>query len=135
MPIIALEGLARPESGKRRPDHGMIAGGLLRVHPWVSLGFSRGLGEERAHEWTKGLATARQSAWFRQPANSDARTRAAESAVTSAPRGAMSESRRLHQGAGGYPRSDRRQSMLMLPTLRGDAEVRGSRAEMRTRPG
>ena len=36
-------------SGKRRPDHGIIAGGLLRVHPWVSLGFSRGLGEERAH--------------------------------------------------------------------------------------
>src|SRR5262244_2557167 len=35
--------------------------GLLRVHPWVSLGFSRGLREERAHEWTKGLATARRA--------------------------------------------------------------------------
>src|SRR5215469_6607287 len=56
-----LEGLARPESGKRRPDHGIIAGGLLRVHPWVSLGFSHGQREERAHEWTKGLATARRA--------------------------------------------------------------------------
>src|SRR5215831_12584765 len=35
--------------------------GLLRVKPWVSLGFSRGLREERAHEWTKGLATARRA--------------------------------------------------------------------------
>src|SRR5215831_12529706 len=35
--------------------------GLLRVEPWVSLGFSRGLREERAHEWTKGLATARRA--------------------------------------------------------------------------
>src|SRR5215813_13169143 len=62
VPIIAREGTARPESGNsRRPDHGIIAGGLLRVHPWVSLGFSRGLGEERAHEWTKGLATARRA--------------------------------------------------------------------------
>ena len=61
VPAITLEGPARPESGKRRPDHGIIAGGLLRVHPWVSLGFSRGLGEERAHEWTKGLATARRA--------------------------------------------------------------------------
>src|SRR5262245_13391583 len=40
---------------------GTIAGGLLRVHRWLSLGFSRGLGEERAHEWTKGLATARRA--------------------------------------------------------------------------
>src|SRR5262249_20329634 len=62
VPIIALEGTARPESGNsRRPDHGIIAGGLLRVHPWVSLEFSRGLGEERAHEWTKGLAPARRA--------------------------------------------------------------------------
>src|SRR5215468_9405616 len=61
VPIIALERPARPESGRRRPDHGIIAGGLLREHPWVSLGFSRGLGEERAHEWTKGLATARRA--------------------------------------------------------------------------
>ncbi len=38
-----------PSRGNSRPDHGIIAGGLLRVHPWVSLGFSRGLGEERAH--------------------------------------------------------------------------------------
>src|SRR5215467_2316174 len=43
------------------PDHGSSPGGLLRVHPWVSLGFSRGLREERAHEWTKGLATARRA--------------------------------------------------------------------------
>src|SRR5262249_59629065 len=50
------------ESGNsRRPDHGIIAGGLLRVHPWLSLGFSRGLGEERAHEWTKGLTAARRA--------------------------------------------------------------------------
>src|SRR5215470_13588097 len=40
---------------------GSSPGGLLRVHPWVSLGFSRGLREERAHEWTKGLAIARRA--------------------------------------------------------------------------
>ena len=39
----------------------IIAGGLLRVEPWVSLGFSRGLREEGAHEWTKSLATARRA--------------------------------------------------------------------------
>src|SRR5262249_41411342 len=61
MPIIALEGLARPESGKRRADHGIIAAALVRMPPCASLGLSRGLGEERAHEWTKGLATARRA--------------------------------------------------------------------------
>src|SRR5215471_5771601 len=34
---------------------------------------------------------------------------------------------------GGYLRGDRRQSVLVLPTLRGDAEVQGSCAELRTR--
>jgi XFP N-terminal domain len=34
-----------------------------------------------------------------------------------APGGAVSENGRLRQGAGGYPRSDRRRSVLMLPTL------------------
>jgi len=38
-------------------------------------------------------------------------------AVASAPVGVVSESGRLRQGAGGYPRGDRRQSVLMLPTL------------------
>ena len=50
VPVIAREEIARPETGNSlRPDHRTIDGGLLRVHPWLSLGFSRGLGEERAH--------------------------------------------------------------------------------------
>ena len=48
-------------ANSRRPIMGSSPGGLLRVDPWVSLGFSRGLREERAHEWTKGLATARRA--------------------------------------------------------------------------